>query len=113
MANNYKVSGKSLATTAQTAILTAGTNETLIIRSVRISNKSGNTPDITLFVTDNSASATYEYLRTQSLTSHATLEVINKPLVLESSDVLKATMSSTDAIDIVISYLKIFDEKSS
>ena len=113
MANNYKVSGKSLATTAQTAILTAGTNETLIIRSVRISNKSGNTPDITLFVTDNSASATYEYLRTQSLTSHATLEVINKPLVLESSDVLKATMSSTDSVNIVITYLNIFDEKSS
>ena len=113
MANNYKVSGKSLATTAQTAILTAGTNETLIIRSVRISNKSGNTPDITLDVTDTSATATYQYLRTQSLSANTTLEVINKPLVLESSDVLKATMSSTDAIDIVITYLNIFDEKSS
>ena len=113
MANNYKVCGKSLATTAQTAILTAGTNETLIIRSVRISNKSGNTPTITLDVTDTSATATYQYLRTQSLSANATLEVINKPLVLESSDVLKATMSSTDAIDIVITYLNIFDEKSS
>ena len=113
MANNYKVKGINLATTAQTSLLTAAAGRTIIIRSVRVSNKTGNTPTITLFVTDNSASATYEYLRTQSLTSHATLEVINKPLVLESSDVLKATMSSTDAIDIVITYLNIFDEKSS
>jgi len=113
MANNYKFKGVSLATTAQTSLLTAASGRTIIIRSVRISNKSGNTPDITLFVTDNSASATFEYLRTQSLTSHATLEVISKPLVLEENDILKGTMSSTDAVDIVITYLEIFDEKSS
>jgi len=113
MANNYKFKGVSLATTAQTSLLTAASGRTIIIRSVRISNKSGNTPDITLFVTDNSASATFEYLRTQSLTSHATLEVISKPLVLEENDILKGTMSATDAVDIVITYLEIFDEKSS
>jgi len=113
MANNYKFKGISLATTAQTSLLTAASGRTIIIRSVRISNKSGNTPDITLFVTDNSASATFEYLRTQSLTSHATLEVISKPLVLEENDILKGTMSATDAVDIVITYLEIFDEKSS
>ena len=112
MANNYKVKGVNLATTAQTSLLTSAAGRTIIIRSVRISNKSGNTPDITLFVTDNSASATFEYLRTQSLTSHATTEVISKPLVLEENDILKATMSATDSVDIIISYLEIFDEKS-
>ena len=113
MANNYKVSGKSLATTAQTAILTAGAAETFIIRSIRVTNLTSNTPTITLDVTDTSATATYQYLRTQSLSANTTLEVINKPLVLESSDVLKATMSSTDSVNIVITYLNIFDEKSS
>ena len=64
MANNYKVKGINLATTSQTSLLTSAAGRTIIIRSVRISNKSGNTPDITLFLTDNSASATFEYLRT-------------------------------------------------
>ena len=112
MANNYKVKGINLATTAQTSLLTAASGRTIIIRSVRISNKTGNTPTITLFVTDSSGSATFEYLRTQSLTSHSTTEVISKPLVLEENDILKATMSSTDSVDIIISYLEIFDEKS-
>ena len=111
MANNYKVKGISLATTAQTSLLTAAAGRTIIIRSVRISNKTGNTPTITLFVTDSSGSATFEYLRTQSLSANATLEVISKPLVLEENDILKATMSATDAVDIVITYLEIFDEK--
>ena len=113
MANNYKVSGTALATTAQTAILTAGTNETFIIRSIKVTNLTSNTPTITLDVTDTSATTTYQYLRTQSLSANASLEVINKPLVLESADILKATMSATDSINIVITFLKIFDEKSS
>ena len=56
--------------------------------------------------------ATFEYLRTQSLSANTTTEVISKPLVLEENDILKATMSSTDSVDIIISYLEIFDEKS-
>ena len=32
---------------------------------------------------------------------------------LEENDILKGTMSATDAVDIVITYLEIFDEKSS
>ena len=112
MANNYKVKGISLATTAQTSLLTSASGRTIIIRSVRVSNKTGNTPTITLFVTDSSGSATFEYLRTQSLSANNSTEVISKPLVLEENDILKATMSSTDSVDIIISYLEIFDEKS-
>ena len=112
MANNYKVKGVNLATTAQTSLLTSAAGRTIIIRSVRISNKTGNTPTITLFVTDSSGSATFEYLRTQSLSANTSTEVISKPLVLEENDILKATMSATDSVDIIISYLEIFDEKS-
>ena len=60
MAHNYKFIGKAFATTAQTSVLTAASGETLIIKSINISNNNSNTPTITLEVTDTSASATYK-----------------------------------------------------
>ena len=40
MANNYKFKGVALATTDQTNLVTAGTGETLIVKSVIITNNS-------------------------------------------------------------------------
>ena len=36
MANNYKFKGVALATTTETALLTAGSDETIIIRSILV-----------------------------------------------------------------------------
>ena len=107
MAHNYKFIGKAFATTAQTSVLTAASGETLIIKSINISNNNSNTPTITLEVTDPSASVTYKILNTHALTANTAEELITKPLILEETDILKATMSSTDAADLTISYLSI------
>ena len=57
MANSYKFKGVALATTDETALLTAASDETIIIRSIRVTNNTSNTPTISLDVSDNSASA--------------------------------------------------------
>ena len=107
MANNYKFKGIALATTSETALLTAASTETIIIRSIRVTNNTSNTPTISMDLSDNSASAEYTILKTQTLTANTAVEIIKVPLVLEASDALKATMSSTDSIHIGISYLVI------
>ena len=107
MANNYKLTGVALATTDQTAIITAATGENNIIKSHIITNNTANTPTVTLDVTDTSASATYQILRTHALTANTSEELITEPLVLEATDILKATMSSTDSVHITVSYLVI------
>ena len=107
MANNYKFTGVALATTAQMAIITAASGENIIIKSIIITNNTANTPTVTLDVTDTSASATYQILRTHALTANTSEELITKPLVLEATDILKATMSSTDSVHIAVSYLVI------
>jgi len=107
MANNYKFTGVALATTDQTAIITAASGENIIIKSIIINNNTANTPTVTLDVTDTSASATYQILRTHALTANTSEELITKPLVLEATDILKATMSSTDSVHIAVSYLVI------
>jgi len=107
MANNYKFTGVALATTAETALLTAASTETIIIKSIRMTNNTSNTLTISMDVSDNSASAEYTILKTQTLTANTAVELLAVPLVLEASDALKVTMSSTDSTHIGISYLVI------
>ena len=107
MANNYKFTGVALATTSETTLLTAAADTTVVIRSMRVTNNTSNTPTISLDVADNSASAEYTILRTQTLSANTAVELLSVPLVLEESDALKATMSSTDSTHIGISYLVI------
>ena len=107
MANSYKFKGVALATTSETALLTAASTETIIIKSIRMTNNTSNTPTISMDVSDNSASAEYTILKTQTLAANTGVELLSVPLVLEESDALKATMSSTDSTHIGISYLVI------
>ena len=105
MANSYKFKGVALATTDETALLTAASTETIIIKSIRITNNTSNTPTVSMDVSDNSASAEYTILKTQTLSANTAVELLAVPLVLEASDALKVTMSATDSTHIGISYL--------
>ena len=107
MANSFKFKGVALATTTETALLTAASEETLIIKSIRITNNTSNTPTISFDVLDSSASTEYTILKTQTLAANTGIELLTVPLVLEASDALKTTISSTDSIHFGISYLVI------
>jgi hypothetical protein len=109
MANSYKFKGVALATTDETALLTAATDETLIIKSILVTNKTSNTPTISMDLRDSSASnAEYTILQTHTLPANTSGEVFTgSPLILEASDVLKATISSSDSIHIGISYMSV------
>ena len=107
MANNYKFKGVALATTDETALLTAASTETIINKSIRVTNNTSNTPTISMDVSDNSASAEYTILRTQTLSANTAVEILTVPLVLEPSDALKATMSATDSTHISITYMSV------
>ena len=107
MANNYKFTGVVLTTTDETALLTAASTETIIIRSIRVTNNTSNTPTISMDVSDNSASTEYTILKTQTLAANTAVEILLVPLVLEASDALKATISSSDSIHFGISYMSI------
>ena len=107
MANNYKFKGVALATTDETALLTAASTETIIVRSIRVTNNTANTPTISMDLSDNSASTEYTILKTQTLSANTAVEILTVPLVLEASDALKATISSSDSTHIGMSYLVI------
>ena len=107
MANSFKFKGVALATTNETALLTAASTETIIIKSIRVTNNTSNTPTLSFDVSDNSASAEYTILKTQTLAANTGIELLTVPLVLEASDAIKATISSSDSVHFGISYLVI------
>ena len=108
MANTYKFKGVALASASETSLLTATSKETLILKSIRVTNNTSNTPTFSLDVLDSSQSnAEFTILKTQSLSANTSVEILTMPLVLENSDQIKATVSTTDSVHIGISYLNI------
>ena len=107
MANSYKFKGVALATGSETALLTAASDETIIIKSILVTNNTSNTPTLSLDVLDSSASTEYTILKTQTLAANTAVEILSVPLVLEPSDALKATVSSSDSVHFGISYMSI------
>ena len=106
--NIYKFHGKTTTTVdSDIGLLSPAANETFIVKSIRVTNNTSNTPTISLDLADNSASAEYTILKTQTLSANTAVELLTVPLVLEASDALKATMSATDSTHIGISYLVI------
>ena len=107
MANTFKFKGVALATSSETALLTAGTDETLIIKSIRVTNNTSNTPTLSFDILDSSASTDFTILKTQSLAANTGVEILSVPLVLEASDAIKATVSSSDSVHFGISYMSV------
>ena len=110
--NQFKFFGINLATTVETAMFgtnSSGTqlptiNQTYIVKSLRVTNNTGNTPTITI---KNNA---FNIINTQALSANASTEILSLPLVVEGSTALKVTMSSTDSVTIGISYMNINKE---
>ena len=82
-------------------------NETYIIKSLHVTNKSGaNTPTIT--ITNNG----FEVINTQTLVAASSVEILTNPMIVEGNTVLSYTTvgTVTDGVDITISYLNIQKE---
>ena len=107
--NQYKFLGTNLTTAVEQAIFTpslagAGAVETVIIKSFRVTNTTANTPTIT--ITNGST----KIVDTQTLVANASVEILTLPLIVESGVALKVKMSSSDSVDIGVSYLNINQE---
>ena len=115
--NQYKMYGVT-STSAEGPIKFFGTdpitsgqlpliNETYIVKSLHVTNKSGsNTPTIT--ITNNG----FQVINTQTLTASTSVEILTNPMVVEGNTVLSYTTAGTvsDGIDITLSYLNIKKE---
>jgi hypothetical protein len=111
MANTFKVDTKSSLVTdavsnSTTNVLTAGASATLIVLSAMVSNKSGASANVDVYLVTNTGDDVY-LIRNAPVPAGSSLELISgNKVIMESSDVLRARSDTATALDIAVSYLE-------
>lgn len=111
MANTFKIETKSSLVTdavsnTTTNVLSAGGSATVILLSVLISNKTGTSANVDVFLVTNTGDDVF-LIKSAPVPSGSSLEIISgSKIIMESSDVLRARSDTASALDISISYLE-------
>ena len=106
MANTFVNKKVDLTTTSATTLYTVPAATTAIIKSILVSEDSGNADTITVTITDT-ADAVFSLFKTKSISANGTTELLTAPLVLEESEVLKVTAATANRLHVVLSALEV------
>ena len=105
MANTYKSYFVDLTTTNKTLIYTVPTNTTAIVKTIQLTNESGNV-NVQVYVTDTSASVEYEIAHI-TISARSTDNFAFGTIVLEAGDLIKIEAATANRVTGVISVLEI------
>ena len=106
MANNYKNAKADLTSTDATTVYTAPAATTSIVKSILVSEDSGNADTITATITDT-ASAVFSLFKVKAVAANTTVELLTAPLIVQESEVLKFTADTANRLHVVVSVLEI------
>jgi predicted transporter len=105
MANNYKNSKVDLSSTSITTLYTCPASTTALVKSILVSEDSGNADTITLTIT--SGSDVFSIYKVKAVGANGTVELLTAPLVVQASEILKVTAATANRLHVVASYLEI------
>ena len=106
MANVFTNAKKDLTTNSETVVYTVPASTTGIIKSILVSEDSGNADTITLTLTD-SASAIFSLFKVKAVSANTTVELLTAPLVLAESEKITAQAATANRLHVVVSYMEI------
>ena len=106
MTIQYKNQGLNLSTTGTTSVLSCPTSATFILKQIQVDNSSSNPVNLSVQVTDTSASTTFSISR-KAIAANTVSNIITQTLVLEGGDILKMTAGTANEIQGIISYAQI------
>jgi hypothetical protein len=106
LANSFVNKKADLTSTAATTLYTVPDATTAIIKSIIVSEDSGNADTITVTITDT-ADAVFSLFKTKSISANGTTELLTAPIVLEESEVLKVTAATANRLHVVLSALEV------
>ena len=106
MANTFVNKKVDLTATSVTTLYTVPSATTAIIKSIIVSEDSGNADTLTVTVTDT-ADAVFSLFKTKAIGANATVELLTAPLVMEESEVLKVTAATANRLHVVLSALEV------
>ena len=106
MANSFVNKKVDLTTTSATTLYTVPSATTAVIKSILVSEDTGNADTITISLT-NTSSAVFSLFKTKAIGANATVELLTAPLVVEESEIIKVTAATADRLHVVLSALEI------
>ena len=112
MANTYKITPVLIdVTTANQDVYEVPAATTSIIRSISVYNTDGSAMNVTLSVYDTSATTRFTYDYKATLAAATKFEFLNSSnsilLVLEETDKIQVTCSTTGGLNLIVSVLEI------
>ena len=105
MANSFVNKKVDLTSTSVTTLYTVPDATTAIIKSILVSEDSGNADTITVTITDT-ADAVFSLFKTKSISANGTTELLSASLVLQQNEVLKVTAATANRLHVVLSALQ-------
>jgi hypothetical protein len=105
MANTYTNAKLDVTTTNATVLYTADSLTTSIIKSILVSEDSGNADTVTLTLTNGST--VYSLFKTKAIGANATVELLTAPIVLQPTEILKVAAATANRLYVVASILEI------
>ena len=106
MANNYKNAKVDLTTTGITTLYTCPAATTGIIKSLLVSEDSGNADTITVTITD-SGTAVFSIFKVKAVSANTTIELLIAPLVVQENEIIKVTAATANRLHVVASLLEV------
>ena len=106
MANNYKNAKLDLTATSATTLYTCPAAKTTIVKSILVSEDSGNADTITVTIT-NAASAVFSLFKVKAVGANTTIELLTAPLVVEENEIIKVNAATANRLHVVASFLEI------
>ena len=106
MTIRYKNAKTDLTTTNATDVFSVSNATTAVIKSILVSEDSGNADTITLTLTD-SASAIFSLFKVKAVSANTTVELLTAPLVVAESEKITAQESTSNRLHVVVSYMEI------
>jgi|TARA_E500000178_G_C16491359_1_gene517467 hypothetical protein len=106
MSNLYRNAKVDLTTTNATTLYTCPTAKRGIVKSILVSEDSGNADTITVTITD-ADSAVFSLFKVKAVGANTTVELLTAPLVVEESETLKVTAATANRLHVVASLLEV------
>ena len=106
MANSFVNKKADLTSTSATTLYTVPSYSTAVIKSILVSEDSGNADTITVTLTDTSDNV-FSLFKTKSISANATTELLSAPLIAQESEVIKVTAATANRLHVILSALEI------
>ena len=106
MANTFVNKKKDLTSTSATTLYTVPTATTAVVKSIIVSEDSGNADTITVTITDTD-DAVFSLFKTKAISANAPTELLRQPLVVAESEIVKVTAAAANRLHVVLSALEI------